>query len=220
RKDLWQMWLPDIVLNPHGYPSHEWVQLFAGYSAWVRWRVPEGRNWWVPRGWFMPGFNYLQDPKFPDHQKTAFAIRDRIASAIDSSLRDLNDRMYRRYNKYGEWDPREFKVDLYRNVMIYSAVKGVKQSNTAPGFMARHPKVTVFEGGTEAPDETARGDWLKMVANAGLQFDLAHAQFLADSKFEVKRKTETFTNAAVLTISRKRPVLPPDGFTPAQDGSK
>ena len=26
RKDLWEMWLPDIVLNPHGYPSHEWHQ--------------------------------------------------------------------------------------------------------------------------------------------------------------------------------------------------
>jgi murein tripeptide amidase MpaA len=22
---LWRQWLPDIYLNPHGYPSHEWV---------------------------------------------------------------------------------------------------------------------------------------------------------------------------------------------------
>jgi hypothetical protein len=36
RADVWRMWQPDVVLNPHGYPSHEWVQLFAGYTAWVR----------------------------------------------------------------------------------------------------------------------------------------------------------------------------------------
>ncbi len=210
RKDLWQMWLPDIVLNPHGYPSHEWVQLFAGYAAWVRWRVPEGRGWWVPRGWFMPGFNYVQDPKFPDHQKTAFAIRDRIAAAIESAMGPTNEIMYRRYEKYGAWDRKDYKVDLYKNVMIYSAVKGAKQSNTSPSFMVRHPNVTVFDGGTEAPDETAHGDWLKLVANAGLQFDLAHARFLAESKYEVKRNIETFTNATVLTLSRKRPVLPPE----------
>ena len=28
---VWRDWLPDIYLNPHGYPSHEWVQQFAGY---------------------------------------------------------------------------------------------------------------------------------------------------------------------------------------------
>ena len=33
-----EAWLPDIYLNPHGYPSHEWVQYFAGYSAWARGR--------------------------------------------------------------------------------------------------------------------------------------------------------------------------------------
>ena len=30
-RNVWRDWLPDIYLNPHGYPSHEWVQQFAGY---------------------------------------------------------------------------------------------------------------------------------------------------------------------------------------------
>ncbi len=210
RKDLWQMWLPDIVLNPHGYPSHEWVQLFAGYSAWVRSRTPNGRSWWAPRGWFMPGFNYIQDPKFPDHERTAFAIRDRIAAAISETVPELNERMYRRYNKYGEWDQENYKRDIHDGVMIYSAIKGSKQSGSSNSFMVRHPNVTVFAGGTEAPDETARGEWLQMVAGAGLQFDLAHARFLAESKYQVKREKKDYLDANIFTISRKRPVLPPD----------
>ena len=39
RPKIWRTWLPDIFLNPHGYPSHEWVQLFSEYAAWVRTRV-------------------------------------------------------------------------------------------------------------------------------------------------------------------------------------
>jgi hypothetical protein len=43
---MWEAWLPDIYLNPHGYPSHEWVQQFAGY-------VPPGfRSYWSSRGWY------------------------------------------------------------------------------------------------------------------------------------------------------------------------
>ena len=210
RKDLWEMWLPDIVLNPHGYPSHEWVQLFAGYSAWVRSRTPNGRAWWAPRGWFMPGFNYIQDPKFEDHKTTAFAIRDRIAAAISATVPELNERMYSRRRKYGEWDVDNYKENIYNDVMIYSALKGSKQSSSSNSFMVRHPNVTVFQGTTEAPDETARGEWLQMVAGAGLQFDLAHARFLAESKYEVKRTRKDYLDATIFTINRKRPVLPPD----------
>jgi hypothetical protein len=209
RKLLWQMWLPDIVLNPHGYPSHEWVQMFAGYAAWVRTRTPESRDWWDPRGWFMPGFGYIEDPKFPDHKKTEFALRDRIAAAISASLGPLNESRYKLYEKYGRFDPRDYKMNLHQGVLIYTPPKGSKQSASSPGFLTRYPNITVFDATSEAPDETAHGDWLKMVAGGGLEFDLANLRFLADSQYEVKRKTELYTNGAVLTISRKRPVLPP-----------
>ena len=46
RTRVWRDWLPDIYLNPHGYPSHEWVQPFAGY-------VPPGfRTYLSTRGWY------------------------------------------------------------------------------------------------------------------------------------------------------------------------
>ena len=98
-RTLWRTWLPDIFLNPHGYPSHEWVQLFSEYAGWVRNRATESRDWWGMRGWFMPGFGYLDDPKFPRHKAAAFEIRERITKNINAApeVRALNARAYDRY---------------------------------------------------------------------------------------------------------------------------
>ena len=36
----------------------------------------EARDWWGMRGWFTPGFGFVDDPKFPRHKDAAFEIRD------------------------------------------------------------------------------------------------------------------------------------------------
>ena len=65
RPRLWEMWLPDVFLNPHGYPSHQVVQLFSEFDGLVRrGRITE-RNWSMNKGWFIPGFGYLDDPGAP-----------------------------------------------------------------------------------------------------------------------------------------------------------
>jgi hypothetical protein len=182
RPKLWSTWLPDIFLNPHGYPSHEWVQLFSEYAGWVRNRVTESRSWWGMRGWFMPGFSYLDDPRYPRHKDAAFEIRERITRNINSvpELRALNDRAYARYRRYGfEHDQKNFKLDFSDNVLIYTAIKGSRASSSSSSFMRRQPKITIWSGTTEAPDETAQGDWLKLVATAGLQWDRALLDYLA-----------------------------------------
>jgi len=74
--------------------------------------------------------------------------------------------------------------------------------------MARNPNVTIWDGSTEAPDETARGDWLKLVAGAGLQWDKAILDYLVDSHYEIERKIEPFWNGASLSMNRPRPPKP------------
>jgi hypothetical protein len=106
------------------------------------------------------------------------------------------------------WDPKTYKEDLHKGVRIYTAVKGIKPSPTAPSFMGRYPGVAVFESGTEAPDETARGEWLELVATAGFLFDLAHVHFLYESQYEITRSEEETATGVRLVVSRKRPVLP------------
>jgi hypothetical protein len=211
RPDLWRMWLPDIFLNPHGYPSHEWVQLFSEYAGWVRSRATESRDWWTMRGWFIPGFGYLDDPKYPRHKDAAFEIRRRITDNINAApeVKALNERAYARYERYGfSQDDENFKVDYTNDVLIYTAIKGAKASAQSGDFMARNPKVTIWSGSTEAPDETAYGDWMKLVATAGLQWDKAILDYLVDGRHKVERKGQTFFGGAAMSIDRPRPPKP------------
>src|SRR5260370_30842375 len=54
RRLLWNAWLPDAFLNPHGYPTPECVQPFSEYSSWITTPpgAETGRTNWVPPGWF------------------------------------------------------------------------------------------------------------------------------------------------------------------------
>ncbi len=208
RPTLWRTWLPDIFLNPHGYPSHEWVQLFSEYAAWVRNRVTESRDWWSMRGWFMPSFQYLDDPRYPRYKEAAFRIRELITRYVNAApeVRALNQRAYDRYRRYGfAFDDVNFKLDFTNDVLIYSALKGMRASPQSQDFVARQPNVTIWFGTTEAPDETARGDWMKLVATAGLQWDRAILQYLVEGRHTVERKGEAFWGGASLMVTRARP---------------
>lgn len=213
RADIWREWLPDIFLNPHGYPHHEWVMMFSEYAGWVRNRVTESRDWWGMRGWFTPGFSFIDDPKHPRHKDAAFRIRELFSRSVNASpeVRALNERGYARYRRYGHaFDPDNFKLDFTNDVLIYSAIKGAKASPTSQDFMARNPNVTIWTGSTEAPDETAHGDWMKLVATAGLQWDKAIFEYLVEGDHQIERKEEAFHGGVSLSISRPRPPKPRD----------
>jgi hypothetical protein len=200
RPDLWSMWLPDIVLNPHGYPSHEWVQLFAGYTAWVKSRSITARDWWIPRGWFIPGFSYMEGSR-----EAAFKVRDDATAAMRSHLGSWNERMYRRYAKYGEHDPALSKTQFCNGLLVYSPQKGLNPSPDGFTFMQRHPHITLLETVTEVPDEVAHGDWLKTLAQAGLEYSLAHGRYLAENGGRLERTIQHSTNTTALQIRRLRP---------------
>ena len=216
RVKLWKMWLPDVFLNPHGYPSHEWVQMFSEYAAWVRNRVSEARDWQQMRGWFIPGFNYLDDPKYPRNKEAAFKIREMITANINAvpEVRALNQRSYDRYRRYGfGFDDTNFKMDFTNGVLIYTDIKGDKadpgtRANNDDDFTTRQPNITVWYGVTEAPDETAYGDWMKLVATMGLQWDKALLQYLLDGHHVVERKGASFFGGASMSLERARPPKP------------
>ncbi|MDX1493503.1 MAG: M14 family metallopeptidase, partial [Longimicrobiales bacterium] len=203
RGELWEMWLPDIFLNPHGYPSHQVVQLFSEYTGLVRrGRVTE-RNWGFNKGWFMPGFGYVDSPDFPRHKDAAFTIRDYITRGINSNrdVFDLNQRAYDRYRRYGaDWDPDVFNLPMTDSVLIEMPLKG--SSGRGGGYDA---SVTIWSGTTEAPDETAYGPWMELMGKAGLSWDQAITDYLYDGNHRVKRSGSTFFGGVTLRMNRPRP---------------
>ncbi len=212
RRQLWEAWLPDGFLNPHGYPSHEWVQPFSEYSAWVITRngAELGRAWWAPRGWFTSLY-YFNDEDHPQSKTVNYTLRDYIVNSMQTApgVLDMNARMNARYFRYGQqWDQRAFQQPITKGVRVYMAVTGQQPGARSAAFSARFPDVTYDDGYTEAPDETARGPWLHLVAGAGLAYDHAHLQFLTDGKFKIKRTQKEFFDGVQWSVNRDRPVLP------------
>jgi hypothetical protein len=204
RQRLWEEWLPDVFLNPHGYPSRQLVQLFSEFSGLARaGRVTE-RNWGFNKGWFMPGFDYVDSPDLPRHRDAAFELRDYITRGINSNpgVVALNQRAYARYERYGAaFDPDVFRLPMTDGVLIEMPLKG----STAEPNGGFNPRVTIWNGTTEAPDETAHGPWMELVAGAGLSWDQAVLDYLADGNHRVNRSGSTFFGGVSLQMARPRP---------------
>jgi hypothetical protein len=183
-------------------------------------RVTDERHWGIIRGWFMPGFNYINDERYPYHKDAAFAIRDKIFAYIQDAkdALALNQRAWARYEKYGiAFDNDDFKNEDFRHgAVIYTDMKG-SRANAQGGrgggggggdFMVRQPNVTIWTGNTEAPDETAYGDFLKTVATIGLQWDKASLDYLFEAPHRIDRKGDAFWGGVMMTETRERPARP------------
>jgi hypothetical protein len=230
RGTVWREWLPDIYLNPHGYPSHEWVQQFAGY-------VPPGfRIYLSTRGWYT-SVSGLRDPRYPSNAQATDAMRDAIVREINSNadVRAMNLRHQTRYRKWAfGFGPNVFNQEIYKDTAIYysDAESGEPSGSRRAGAnrggggdpstgsgqaaggggrfsMNAWPQVTFFSSGTEAPDETAQGEWLNLVTKAGFSYLMASLKYLRDGDYTVERIGEDGQRDSVsLTMLRVRPVLP------------
>jgi hypothetical protein len=223
RGKVWREWLPDIYLNPHGYPSHEWVQQFAGY-------VPPGfRTYWSTRGWYT-NLSGVRDPREPELIQATEALREDIVKQINGNpdVRAMNMRSQARYRKwaYG-FSPSVYGQEIYKDTAIYYSdpetgeARGNRRIPAGGGrggggrAMNQYPQVTFNIGMTEAPDETAQGDWLNLVSKAGFSFLMAHVNYLRDGEYKLERIEEAGQRDAVsLTVLRVRPVRPGKGTRP------
>lgn len=202
--------LPDVFMNLHGYPSHEWVQYFSGYSAWVFSRNGTSRSWWPTRGYFLTGFDWVDDPDYPELETAAFTVLDSMTAALSQrdSLMALSQEEYRRYRKYRTHG--DDYGEYFRNgVRVHSAIKGEELESEHPTSV-RDPRITPFSITPEAQDETARGDWLRLQARAGLTAVTAVLRYLYEGVNRVHHEAETADGTVRRWVYREKPVLPPD----------
>jgi hypothetical protein len=123
-------------------------------------------------------------------------------------LGSWNEEMYRRYAKYGAHDPEINPMQFCNGVLIYSSQKGLQPNPDGFTFMQRYPEITLLEIVTEVPDEVASGDWLKTLAQAGLEYSLAHGRYLAENKRQPERTVEHTAHSTTLKMHRRRPWQP------------
>ena len=107
----------------------------------------------------------------------------------------------RAQSRYRKWafgfEPYVFNQEIYKDTAIYysdpetgepsgsrrfgagrgggagAGGEGGGGGGTGRFSMNAWPQVTFFSGGTEAPDETAQGEWLNLVAKAGFSYLMA-----------------------------------------------
>jgi hypothetical protein len=147
------------------------------------------------------------------------------------AVKAFNEHAYARYGRYtSTFDEENFKMDFSNGVMIFTAIKGSRaagagaagggRGGTGGGddYMTRQPNITIFFGSTEAPDETAYDDWMKLVATMGLQWDKALLQSILDGHHVVDRKASSFFGGVALSLDRPRPpkTVPPTPGTAGQ----
>ena len=205
-RDVSERWVADIRLNPHGYPSHEWVHQFANYN-------PKGfRSYWIPRGWYTSTRSLTtsaaEDPRLKDYTDAGLAMLDYIAEEVsrDPEVRETNLRIYDRYIRWTmRWQPHLYNLEIYRDTAIYHSRRNSSVSVPGPEAMIRP---TVFSGGTEAMDETAQGPWLDLVTRMGFGYLMASVRFLDEAEYSLYRMEGESQGSVRISLTRPRPIRP------------
>ncbi|MCR3921285.1 MAG: M14 family metallopeptidase [Firmicutes bacterium] len=154
---LWQAWLPDVVLDAHGIPSHEWVQYFSGYGSPPRFAM----SFWLPNALFYP---ILWGTTADKNYTLGLDLVRTINGAIKQNTRihELNQLWLERYRTYGHNNlPDSFPISLLDDAIYYERNDHAKIS-----FAGRHPAVTAVHLVTEVADETNRDEDLQLSADA------------------------------------------------------
>jgi hypothetical protein len=142
---------------------------------------------------------------------------------------DMNAHENDRYERYQRFDAESYQQPIYKGVRINMALKGMASDGPGAsganvgigGLMVRHPDITYDDGYTEAPDETAYGSFLHLVASAGLAYDHAHLEYMSEGKLDVKRTQHDAPEGVQWKIDRKRPIMPMPGLSlPPAEGVK
>lgn len=157
---LWRRWLPLVVLDAHGVPSHEWEQPFSGYAP------GRFRAYWIPRAFIFAIVPFLDRPGHPGRRPAKALVRV-MARALgdDPDIAALNRELTERYRRYALGpEPGTFPPVRGRSLVAVPPEERVADVNFA---VQRFP-VTVSEIVTEVTDEVVSGRLLELCARGHL----------------------------------------------------
>jgi hypothetical protein len=194
---IWKRWLPDICVDDHGFPSHEWEQPFSGYAPF------RFREWWIPRALFYFYLPHLEERRSSPRRRNAEALKNWIRRAISKEKEILrgNRTFSERYLGYRErWSLRESPPkDL---IPCFPLQKRFRKTN----YSYRFPHITAVDFITEVADETARGRFLKTCIDAHLKTNLSILNLLSSLNISVRKLYRRENGQADFIWYRERPL--------------
>src|SRR4029078_5892388 len=92
------------------------------------------------RGWWMPGFAWLDDARYPTHKDEQMALLNMIPEYVKEApgtvaLTASADKRYKRYSF--DFEQKNFKLDFTNGVLIYKSIKGAGPNPQSHDFMTR-----------------------------------------------------------------------------------
>ena len=124
----------------------------------------------------------------------------------NAEVDEVNRRLYHRYRKYEVQDREGFTEYFHNGMLVNMRLRGAESIGQGP----YSPRITYFSATTEAPDEIARGDWLRIMVEMGVTHTSSMLRYLATGEYEVEREVDVFDGVVNRRVFRVRPVLPPD----------
>lgn len=196
--NIMKRWAPDIVIDDHGIPSHEWTQPFAGYHVPPRFHM----SFWIPNAMVYGIARKLDEEKYPQHH----AVLDKITTSIqrkvkNTDIQDLNDYWVNRYRKYGNrFMPEMFPIEMTGDFIFYKwATKTDANSQNA---ISRFPDWVSADLISEVADETVYGESLETCKKAHRLFDLGAIEWIDK---DAQRLSKSY-DANEISVSRERPL--------------
>jgi hypothetical protein len=172
RREAWERWLPHMVIDNHGVPSHEWNQHFSGFGSPPRFPV----SYWVPQALL---YGIVDHVNTADATRMADEMRGSIARnlANERDLAELNETLGDRYRRWGaDREPERFPASYDGSFLCYVRPHPIDPDSR--NFNVRYSATTLLDWVTEVPDETAHDDRLEQTARCHLLANLTAIETL------------------------------------------
>lgn len=199
---IYKKFVPDILVDNHGVPSHEWEQQFSGYTS------PAYKGFWLPRSLLYGYFWYVKEDRYqnanmPINKKMEDVIADAIGA--DPEMARWNREWAAQFEKYAHaWMPALFPANYYKEMINYwIPFDWIPNHHYAS---VRYPWITCVSYTSEVADETAQGDYLQLCAKAHLVHDLATLDMMLGLEPETVQKTVCDTEGIKAVSRRIRPL--------------
>lgn len=186
--EVFRRWAPDVIVDDHGIPSHEWVQPFAGYNSPPRFPV----SYFLPSAKIYGIGRLSTGPNRPLHEENLEKIVSNISAFIsDTTIEEENQYWQKRFIKYGnQWLPDVFPIEEAPGIHFY------RQADVAPSYstigISRYPEWVAAEVISEAADEVVYGEVLQSCIEAHIVFDLGILEVLKQARIDVIRDVGSY----------------------------
>lgn len=201
-KWLWRTFLPDVIVDNHGVPSHEWEQQFSGYTS------PSFKGFWLPRsllyGYFWTVTNEEYKSNYPVNKQLEDVIADAIGS--DEEMVSWNNEWTERFEKFAHsWMPKLFPTNYYKGMINYWIPFEYDSEHRYPSI--RFPWITTVAYTSEVADETAQGEYLNLCARAHVKHDIATIKMLMNCKCIYRKSFSNDKKSVSASCVRQRPIV-------------